>query len=257
MKAAVISPKHETGLSTITAMIGMTLTWTQQYTCMMSYLGPSDVPRYLGLGSLDDKTRSISQLNKLLQAGAIAPDQITEYSVPVFRDLWLMDTTSTLVTEEEKAKIISFVFDQVPVDVALCEVCDDDLSKETTVEILRNSDVIIIIFQPSTNQFDAVKKFLMAQPWAEFKDILYICNRYDDVIMPLRDISKNMGVAHTDMCKLHYNPWIPKMCEAGQLDDIVKFTVMKDPRVINLNNDLKEITSYFATGLRAKLKWEG
>ena len=256
MKVAVVTPKAETGMSTITALIGMTLTWTQQFTCLLSYLGQSDMPRYLGTGSLDDKTRSISQLNKLLQAGAIGADQITEYSVPIFRDLWLLDTTSNLVTDEEKANIISFVFDQIPVDVCLCEVCESDLSSETTKQLIKTADLVIVLFKPSRNQLDAVKLFMAEQPWVEFKDVLYICNEYSDIVMPLRDMAKHIGVAYTNMCKLHYNPWIAKMCEAGNLDDIVKFTIQKDPRVIDLNNDLREITSYFTSSLRAKLKWE-
>ena len=255
MKIAVVSPFHRTGISTITALLGYALVWTQQASTVISYSGYSDMARYLGTSELDDKTRSISQLSKLLSAGAISPENITEYCVPLIRDLHLLDTTSTTVTAEEKSKLLSFVFDRVPTDFIVCEV-NSELYEETTKELLNNCDLIVMVFHPYRTQFDEVKRYMQSEDWPSDKPIMYLCNQYDDVVKPLRDISRDMGVKHLNMCKLHYNPWIMKMAEAGKLDEIVPYVLQKDPRVIELANDMREWMSYVQSINGHRVKWE-
>ena len=256
MKIAILSPLHRTGLSTVAPLFTYCLTWTQQVTTVLSYTGHSDLTRYLGTSELDDKTRSISQLSKLLSAGAISPENITEYCVPLIKDSHLLDTTSSIITPDEKAKLISFVFDRVPTDFVVCEV-DTELDDPRTQEILDIADVVVIVFEPYRNSFDAVKRYIEYPMWPKNKKVMYLCNKYDDQVIPLRDITRDFGEKHVNMCKLHYNPWIMKLCESGKLYELLPYVIQKDPRVIDLNNDMKEWMS-FLQGLRtAKVRWEG
>lgn len=256
MKIAVVSPFHRTGITTITALIGYSLTWTQQVSTVISYAGQSDLPRYLGTTELDDKTRSISQLSKLLSAGAISPDNITEYCVPLLKDLYLLDTTSSIVSADEKSKLLAFVFDRVPTDFVVCEI-NSELYEPRTKELLNTADVIVMVFEPYRNQFDAVKRYLQSEDWPKGKHVMFLCNRYDDITIPLRDITRDLGEKHVNMCKLHYNPWIMKMADAGKLDEIVPYVIQKDPRVIELNNDMHEWMSYFQSTRGIHTRWEG
>lgn len=256
MKIAVVSPFHRTGISTVTALLGYCLVWTQQASTVISYSGYSDMARYLGTSELEDKTRSISQLSKLLTAGAIAPENITEYCVPLIKDLYMLDTTSPIVTADEKSKILSFVFDRVPTDFVICEV-NSELYEDTTKSLLDDSDIIIMVFHPYRTQFDEVKRYMNSEYWPKDKPILFLCNQYDDVVKPLRDISRDMGIKHFNLCKLHYNPWIMKMAEAGKLDEIVPYMIQKDPRVIELNNDMREWMSFIQSYSGRRVRWEG
>lgn len=256
MKVAVMSPFHRSGLTTVATLLGLTLNWTQNVTTVMSYTGDSDMASMLGTFELDDKTRSITQLAKLLRERAIGAEQITEYCVPLGKDIHLMDTTSNILTLKDKANIVSFVFDQVPTDFVVCE-CDGDLSEPDTQEIVKTADVVIMVFEPYRKQFDGVKEYLQDPDWPKDKRVMYLCNKYEDLVMPLRDISKDFGVKHVDMCKLHYNPWIMKMCESGKAGDLLTAIIEKDPRVVNLNIDLWEWMTYFMAINNAKVKWEG
>lgn len=256
MKIAVVSPLKRTGITTITALMGYCLTWTQQVSTVISYAGQSDMARYIGSTELEDKTRSISQLSKLLSARAIAPENITEYCVPLIKDLFMLDTTSSIVDKNEKAKLLSFVFDQVPTDFTICEV-NTELYEDNTIELLNNADVIVMVFEPYRNQFDAVKRYLQSEYWPKGKSVMFLCNKYSDIVIPLRDVTKDLGEKHVNMCKLHYNPWIMKMAEAGKLDEIVPYIIQKDPRVIDLNNDMREWMSYIQSTRNVKVRWEG
>ena len=254
MKVALISPFHRSGLSTVTTMLGMTLTWTQRVSTLISYIGDSSIPAILGTPAIDDKTRSISQLSKLLTERAIGSEQILEYCVPLAKDLHLMDTTSTILTEEEKERIIGFVFDQVPTDFVVCE-CTGSLEDDVTQSIFNIADVIIMVFEPYKTQFDGVKEYLNSKLWPKDKHTMLLCNKYDDIIMPLRSISSTFGIKHVDMCKLHYNPWITKMGEAGSLADILDPILSKDPRVVELNNDLREWMDFFMSLKNSRVRW--
>lgn len=256
MKVAITSPLHRTGISTITSILSLTTTWTQQLRCAATYFGSSDIPRYNGLDQKEDVTRSISQLAKLLQAHAIGPEDIMEYCVSTIKDNWILDTTSSIVTDRSKSEILTFVFDQMPVDFVYCDV-NGELDDPTTQRLLETADVIMIVFEPYRNQLDEVKIYRESKYWPKDKRILYMCNKYDDVVMPLRGVSRDLGIKHTDLCKLHYNPWIMRMCDEGKVLDIVKAVVQRDPRVIELNSDLLECLGFFMNITNNKVKWEG
>lgn len=255
MKIAVISPCHRAGISTISTLLGYCLTWTQQMSTVISYSDISDVGRYIGSSALDDKTRNISQLNKLLAAGALSPDNITEYCVPLLKDLWLLDTTSNIITIEEKAKLLEFIFDRVPTDNIVCDV-GGDIYEPTTKALLSIADVIVIVFEPYRTSFDAVKNYMNSNLLPKNKNYMYLCNRYDDVIIPLREVTRDLGVKHINMCKLHYNPWICKLSEMGRLDELMPQVIQKDVRVLNLNNDMREWMSYIQGLNNNKVRWE-
>lgn len=256
MKIAVISPCHRSGLTTVTTLLGYCLTWTQQMTTVISYSEQSDMGRYLSASALDDKTRNISQLNKLLAAGALSPDNITEYCVPMLKDLWLLDTTSSIITVEEKAKLLEFIFERVPTDQIVCDVGGDAFAPSTQA-LLAIADLVIVVFEPYRTQLDWVKRYLENKVIPKGKRIMYLCNKYDDVIVPLREVTRDLGVKHVDMCKLHYNPWITKLTEAGKLDELLPYVIQKDPRVIELNNDMREWMSFIQGISNNRVRWEG
>lgn len=256
MKVAVISPLRRTGISTITSLLGLAITWTQKLRCAITYFGDSDVPRYNGIVAGDDMTRSISQLAKLLQEHAIPPEAITEYCLSTIKDNWILDTTSSIVTVKQKADIVSFVFDQVPTDFVVCDL-DGDLGDPAFKGILESAEVVIVVFEPYRTQLDEIKRYRESKDWPKDKRILYMCNKYDPVIMALRNVSADLGIKHTDLAKLHYNPWITKMCDQGKILDLLKAIVAKDPRVIELNTDLLELICFFMNQTDNKVKWEG
>lgn len=254
MKVALISPFHRSGLSTVSALLGMCLTWTQQVSTLISYSGESSIPAMLGTAATDDKTRAITQLSKLLTERAIGPEQIMEYCVPLAKDLNLLVTDSTILSYSDKEKILHFVFDQVPSDFVVCEV-SGGIDEDETLDLLQISDVIVMVFEPYRTQFNGVLEYLSDKNWPKDKKVLMLCNKYDDIVIPLRKVSTIFGVKHINMCKLHYNPWIMKMGESGSLADILDPILTKDPRVLSLNNDMREWMDYFMSLNNAHVKW--
>ena len=255
MRIAVVSPLHRSGISTVTALLSLMFTWTQKVKTVTTYFGDSDIPRFNGVDPEPDLTRSISQLAKLLQEHAIEPDLIFDYCLPLMKDNYLLDTDSGAITLQERADILKFVFDQVPAEFIICDV-NGELGDETTTSILDLADIIIMVVEQYTQQYDEVKIYRESKYWPKDKTILYLCNMFDDKVGNLRAVSANLGVKHTTMCKIHYNPWIRKMCEAGTILDLVKAIVTRDTRVIELNTDLKECIGFICNTEGIKYRWE-
>lgn len=254
MKVALVSPFHRSGLTTVTALMGLALTWTQQVSTTIAYTGESNLPHIIGAPEVDDKTRAITQLSKLLTERAIGPEQITEYCMSLTRDLYLLDTRSNILTTEQKGRISSFVFDQVPTDFVVCE-CSEDIDDEETQSFLQVADIVVLVFEPYRTQFEGVKECLASEYWPKDKHTMLLCNKYEDIVMPLRNMSAMLGVKHVDMCKLHYNPWIMKMGDANSLADIIDPIVTHDPRVLALNNDIREWMDFFMSLSGTRVKW--
>ena len=86
---------------------------------------------------------------------------------------------------------------------------------------------------------------------------MLLVSKFDPMIDSIDKLGKAAGFKKRHTCKIHYNPLVTKYCTSGQLDTMVPYIIARDPRVIELNQDLKECTQYFLSLQSLKLKWEG
>lgn len=257
MRLAVLSPLNRSGCSVITTMLAQAAALTQDMPTMVTYTSKSrTLPLYLNLGSyLEDRTRSISQVVKLLQARAISSDELGEFAIRVAANFYLMDTVSETITDEEALMVQKYVYTNVPHDLVLCDISEaiDDTNAQELIEV---SDAICIVLNPDDVSVEMFRMWRESEYWPKNKPHLIVINRYDDAIIGIRPYAKQCGVETKHICKLHYNPMVVKSCNENFLAEIVPYAYEKDMRVIDLRNDLKEMMSWITSMSGRKLVWE-
>lgn len=256
MRISVISPTHRSGNSTVTAMLGQSLAHTQGLKVMLTYTGQKrDMCNYMGVETVVDKTRTISQVVKLLESRAISPEDIYDYSIKVSPNINIFDTVDPTVTEEEAANLTSFVFKNIKADICICDV-NTEIFDPITQSMFNLSDIVCIVINPDNTNYNILQAWRESELWPKKAEVMVITNRYDEQIDALRNISKRLGIAHSNVCKLHYNPLLTKYSNTGKLMTVLPFIIARDPQVIEMNTDFKECTQYIISLYGNKFKWE-
>lgn len=258
LRIAVISPMTRSGASVVTTVLAQAAALTQDLKTVITYTSPSrTLPVYLDVErQVDDKTRSISQVVKLLQADAISADELDEYALKLDTNCYMMDTVSESITQEEALTVQKYVFTNVKADIVLCDI-SESLDEPTAQELISVANAVCFVLNPDETSIEAFRIWFESEYWPKDKDYFVVINRYDDAIMGVRQYAKKCQVSVRNMCKLHYNPFIVKACNESFLKDIVPYACRnKDYRVIQLRSDIKELMSWCATISGNKLKWE-
>lgn len=257
MKIAIISPISHSGTTMVSLLLGQALATTQSLTVMLTYTGTNRrICEYLNVSSIADKTMSITQVVKLLESQAISPEDITDYSTPVTTNLRIMDTADPVLDAEDGTKLMSYVYKNVTTDISICDV-STEIYDTVTQELFDASDAVVFVIQPDTHSYDMLKLWKESEYWPKDKDIMVVVNRYNEEIDALRNISKKIGMAHANVCKLHYNPYITKYANTNESATMLPYVLQKDPRVVELNNDLREMCQYVVSNMEGSFKWEG
>lgn len=256
MRIGLLSPSHHAGVTTASLMLGYTIAQSQSKEVCLTYTGEkSDIKDYVGIVGNDDVTCSISQVMKLLEANAISKNDISEYCTKMGPNCELLDSGNGTINNDEAMNLLSFVFKTVPKDFVLCDI-SSDLSDDITQALIKECDILIMVTTPDSKALNAANEWLNSDYWPKDKPTMLLVNRYDPEIMALSEIAKRVGIPFRNTCKISYNPWITKTCITGKLDTMVPFILARDPRVIELNVDLKECLTFVFSHNMMKIKWE-
>lgn len=256
MRISVISPVPHGGTTTASMFLAQSLAHTQSLSVMLTYTGTNRrLCEYMGVSSMDDKTRSISQVVKLMESRAIGPEDLYDYSLKLYPNMNIMDTADPTLSDEDNAKLISYVFKNIKSDICICDI-SDEIYSETTQELFEVSDIVAIVIQPDRYSYDMFRRWRESEYWPKKANIMVIVNNYNEEVAALRDISKQLGIPHVNVCKIHYNPYIMKYSNTGESLTMMPYVVQRDPRVIELNTDFKEMTQYVVSNLGIRFKWE-
>lgn len=258
MKVAILPMDTRGGVTVCTWAMAMGMAYKQSKNVRVCFSGENPaIKRYIGKDETSqDKTRSISQVSKLLQAHAIAPEELSNYCIKVGPNLELMDSWSEVLTTDEMDEILTFVYARSVADFTICDLgysWDDPV----TQSILKASDVIVFLANASWSSLTRVKDALEHQKKL-FGDAtkLLLVNRYNDAIWPVKECARQAGFSMRDTCKLHYNPYIEKGCNGQDLQSVILHAFEYDPRVVQLRQDIKEITQFLLSLNAEKTHWE-
>lgn len=258
MKIAVVSPAGRCGATVATLLMGYTLAYTQGKTVRLCYTGENRaIKRYVGRDSEErDATRTISQVSKLLEAHAIPPEDLGDYCLKMGTNIDLMDSWDSALTEEEVTRLLVFAFSRSTTDYIFCDLAYD-ISDHTSQAVLQECDMVVIISEPSRASLDMVRITQESSYWPKNKPCMLLVAKWNEEISPIKTLATEAQFKLRHTCKIHYNPLITKYCNSGQLDTVVPYIIQKDPRVVELNNDMKECVQFILGENRAKMKWEG
>lgn len=257
MRLAIISPLNRSGCSVVTTMLAQCAALTQDLKTVVTYTSRERVlPTYLNLGQyVQDKTRSISQVVKLLQAKAISADELDEFAIKVAPNFYLMDTVSNTITDEEALLVQKYVYTNISADLTLCDI-SESLDDPNAQELLDASDAICVVLNPDTVSIEAFTVWRESEFWPKDKPFFIVIDRYDEAIIGVRPYAKKCGVEAKNTCKLHYSPFIVKACNENFLAEIVPYAYEKDIRVLNIRTDLYELMTWCMAACGRKVRWE-
>jgi CO dehydrogenase nickel-insertion accessory protein CooC1 len=260
MKIAVISPDRKQGISTVSALLGLALAQTQNFSVCLTYTGNKNatLPAFLGIQPTEDKTRNLTQVIKLLESNAITGEEIQDYclKVPGTTNLQLMDTASETISDADNSKLVRFVIENMNHDVVITDVATE-IYEEITHAVIDNSDLIVMVLTQSREAGEKLKYWESAGILSHLnqKGLVYIFNQYDPNVEAFRDTTKRMGLRHRRCAKITYNSFIKRTSNIGKLQTILPYILARDPRVIELNNDIKECLLVILANLGRRMNW--
>lgn len=261
MRVAIISPVANTGNTTASALIAGALAKTQgvDTTLMCTTTKARRLCDYLGLEYEEDITTSITQLQKLIVSKAISPEDCIDYLHKIAPNLMVLDTTCSSMLEEERMGIISHIFQSNITPITICDVhWDPDLlTNASSMGLIEAADLVMFHVNYDKKNIEAFKRMVDSNLLPKDKSYGMIANYYEDACMSVRKIASefNMKVRYTS--KIHRNPFIQDYENKGNLLAVVDGAISKDPRVIELNQDLKEICEIILSEAKMRIKWEG
>lgn len=243
IKITVMSPLHNVGSSVVSLFITQALTFAHYKTLLLYNQSDSLIPRYLGSVDDGDLTRSVSQLAQLLDAGALDSDHILDYCNPITQNCFFLNTSANNLYQEDKLALVNNIFSSAPVDVTVCDNTED-IGTSTSTLLLEKTDMIFIVVPHSLKGFERLKIWLKNPELRDYMEKIYVViSNYSEEVFAMRVLSKHIGFPNSHVLRMHYNPWIEKMCHAGKLQTVLPLAKELDPRVANLSNDIAELTS--------------
>lgn len=254
----MLSPVQRSGLSVATYMLAGTLAGTQDLQACMLYTSPDkSLANFCGAESAtEDKTRSVSQVLKLVEAKALKPEELRDYSIKVSTNLYLMDTISQTISPADSMKVASYVYGSIDSDLAIVDV-SESIAEDMAQKMIGLSDCVGIVLNPDMKSVIKLQQWRDSQFWPKDKEIFYIIQNYDENIVAVREFCKKADIRVKSTCKLHHNPYVAKYVNMGLLQNVVPLTYTKDFRLTNLRGDMKEIVSYLNSVMHFRMKWEG
>lgn len=238
-RIAVMSPLHNQGASVAASLLAQALTFTNK-TCMLLFTQfDSLLPSYFGIEASNDPTRSVMQIVRLIDNGAIKDSDIIDYTYSLAKNLHMLNVADKSLSDRDRTQVISHVYNRSATN---CVVVDnsDDLNTNFSRELLDESDQVFIVVQPTVKAFQRMKLWLQSPQLKDRQDVYIIITFYREEIFAVREMAKYIGLPANRVCKLHYNPWIGKMCFKGALQTVLPLAKDIDPRVANLKNDIEE-----------------
>lgn len=240
-KILLMSPLHNIGTSSVAALLSQGLTFDNKTSTIMFTRNDSLTPQYLGIQSVNDPTRSIMQIVRLIDNGALEDDDILDYAYQYQNNCYMLNVADPSLTDHDKAQIIEHIYNRITTDVIVCDN-SEPVESDLTARLVEACDMVYIV----VNSYVKCREFLKL--WLDFPifknnygKIYIIVNQYDETVRSLRDMARMYSFPANRVCKIHYNPWITKCCLIGQLQTILPLARELDPRVAGLNNDVNEL----------------
>lgn len=258
MRIAVLSPAHKQGASSISAMLASALAKTQEKEVCLTYTGNNkELATYLGISNeYVDKTKTASQIAELLKVNAIKPQDLVDYCQLVSERFYFLRTEINYLDSVDTSQLMEFLVGSLPQEIVIVDVTTD-IFEDVTKKVISKSDVVILAVTQEINSVDKLKAWIGSKYFDEIKEkgMVLLVNRYSSLIGNLKPYNK-LGFKYGRLCKMHYNPFIVQMSNMGKLNDLTDLIVNKDARVVELNQDFKELMQVVCANSGFKAKWQ-
>lgn len=252
-KIVIMSPLHNMGASVISALIAQGATFNNKTSNLIFTQQGSNLPAYLGVNNLFDPTRSIMQIVKLIDNGAIDDKDITDYAHQYSPNAYLLNVADPSLTGRDREQVITHIFNRVSTDLSICDN-SEDIDSPLTQKLLEIADMVFIVVDMSKKAQDHLKAWLDTPQLKNKGHVYFIVSKYNEVVYSVRNYAKVIAQPANRVCKMHYNPWIEKCCNNHQLHNVLPLARVLDPRVAALNVDIAELMQCIGSNIIFTMK---
>lgn len=261
MKVAVLSPLSKQGRTTISILLGHALAYMSSLEVCVTYLGlQSNMPKYLGVSELtEDKTRSTSQIIKLIESGGFTPEELVHYMISLDRQFKLLNTSTELTQLKDSEALISYISSIEDYNTIRIIDVDTELTDQSTQELIEASDLVVMVIDQTMESAEYIKNFKedieVAHMFPPDTKTIYIVNKFNPLIMSHRDTSKMYGIRHRKTSKVNYEPRLVKMANNGRLDETIRLIHKGNLHLLGLDQDVTDLARIVGNNLGIQVNW--
>lgn len=251
-KILVVSPLHNLGASTVSAMMAQAMAINGK-TSLLTFMQPdAAIPAYLGIEGANDPTRSIMQVSKLIDTGALRDKDILDYTHIIQNNCYLLNVADPSLTTSDRLNLVSHVFAHSTTDVVIVDD-SSDIDSRSISELITSTDLTFVVINMSLTAAFHLKQWLNMTSLRDNPNLFILVNQYNEVVSDLRGFAKSIGMPANRVAKVHYNPWIQKCTRTGHLRDVLPLAYDLDPRVAELRSDFNDIDRCLNSFIKQKL----
>jgi hypothetical protein len=200
------------------------------------------ITSYLGKSLVSDRTKSLEQVNQLIEHGQISPEDILDYANRLTEELYLLDTAADYMSPEQAHQLFMGIYQNIPVDMIITDI-DTELTEDITQEIIKTSDMVLIVLEQSIDVAKKLKKWRSTHYYDCIDEVgeFFVINRYNKDVMMKKDFAKAASVNEKFTETIDYNTFLLKLANEGQLMKIMPAIMNHQLRVFGLSTDLKRL----------------
>lgn len=247
MNIAVISPQtKKNGNTSIASLLALELSTRGKNVCLThTALKSPAMYEYFSLREADgDKTANPSKLVTMLKAGALKPEEISEYCKNITNGLDAFTVNDKKFTMEDLAYALDYIVDKFPYDLKVFDI-DDDYGNEITKKVLNKCDFIILVLTQSIMEvYDFKAELKKLEKLLKYKPSMIVVNKFDRHVCDVKAIQKVLGATvskKSSWVTVRYNSEIIRYENYGKTLDLFNAMRNNDVSVIDIANDIKQI----------------
>lgn len=259
MIVALISPRFRQGLTTSSLLIAQALAAGTKLNVVLSYTGDDykSLAEYTGLDTSNDRTRSSSQLIKLIETGSLRANELIDYAVKVSSNMHILNTSSETTSIEDSEGLLRY-FIQDSSDSGMLKIIEinTELDEQITQDVLTVADLVVVVADQTQKTAELYRK------WKDSKEIApdkhktcLVVSRFDEMIMSSRDVARMYGIPYKRVSRISYNPQLPKFANEQRITDVIQYILNKNHHVYRLNADLMDCSKLIGNNLGFRIDW--
>lgn len=229
MKISIASALHgQTGNTTVALMVAHALALTQHQNICITHanFGNPVLSNYLGVESVDDVTRSLSHVTKMLKNNMLRAEEVPDYALKVFDGLDLYSSSKLSIDMAELLAFYDFLLTKMTIYNHIVIDVDAGITSDVSKLAMSISDILIIpvthnqtVLDESRRFKEEVGKILQKMRRRRELKVFFLLNHYHPELSTYKTVASKLGVRPQKLLTLHYNTGLIKSCNNGKISD--------------------------------------
>ncbi len=245
MKIGVFSPGRQFGASTISILLSEMLSIKMGTHVTLTGLDPKDETDkiYLDLPETKEITRSLRQVNAMLDVRSITGDEIIRYAIKRGEYFSVLNPVVEDLQQEELTNIVEFIAKSMDNNILVVDA-NIELGSEDMDRVIDALDYFIIVLSQSVvaqRKLEIWKEKSKSFEEMQEKGIMYVVNNYDNKVSSIRETAKYFELPKNRVCFVPYNPKVKLLSNESNLHGLIEYLEDDDIRFKSLKLSLEEL----------------